>query len=326
MTDAGPLPPDRFQELKRGLADRYSIEDEVGVGAMGVVYRAQDIRHERRVALKVLRPEIAATIGTDRFLREIRIEAQLNHPHILPVYDSGEVEGLLFCVMPFVEGESLRDRLDRERQLPCDEALRICREVADALFFAHARDLIHRDVKPANILLESGHAVLADFGLAKALSAAGDQGLTRAGFAVGTPAYASPEQAAGDERIDGRSDLYSLGCVLYEMLAGQPPFVGPTADSVVRQHLTQPPPSVRVMRTSVPEAVEEILTRLLEKSPADRFSSAEELVRALDAAISGEWKRLQRPLGFRLRRNLRVTVPVAALLVVFVVVFPFVFS
>lgn len=319
MPDAAPLSPERFEQLKQGLADRYSIEEEVGVGAMGMVYRAQDIRHERRVALKVLRPEIAATVGTERFLREIRIEAQLNHPHILPVYDSGEVGGLLFCVMPFIEGESLRERLDREGPLPCDEALRICREIADALFFAHARNLIHRDVKPANILLEAGHAVLADFGLAKALSAAGDQGLTRAGFAVGTPAYASPEQTAGNERVDGRSDLYSLGCVLYEMLAGQPPFVGPTADSVVRQHMTQAPPSVRVMRTSVPEAVEEILDRLLAKSPADRFGSAEELIRALDAAISGEWKRLKRPLGFRLRRSLKVALPVAAVLLVLIV-------
>ena len=318
MPDAASLSPERFEQLKQGLADRYSIEEEVGVGAMGMVYRAQDIRHERRVALKVLRPEIAATVGTERFLREIRIEAQLNHPHILPVYDSGEVDGFLFCVMPFIEGESLRERLDREGPLPCDEALRICREIADALFFAHARDLIHRDVKPANILLEAGHAVLADFGLAKALSAAGDQGLTRAGFAVGTPAYASPEQTAGNERVDGRSDLYSLGCVLYEMLAGQPPFVGPTADSVVRQHMTQAPPSVRVMRTSVPEAVEEILDRLLAKSPADRFGSAEELIRALDAAISGEWKRLKRPLGFRLRRSLKFALPVAAVLLVLI--------
>lgn len=316
MTDADPLLPDRFDGLKRGLADRYSIEGEVGVGAMGVVYYAQDIRHERRVALKVLRPEIAASVGSDRFLHEVRIEAQLNHPHILPVYDSGEVEGLLYCVMPFVEGESLRERLNRERQLPCSDALRICREIADALFFAHARDIIHRDVKPANILLEAGHAVLADFGLAKALTAAGDQGLTRAGFAVGTPAYTSPEQAAGEAVVDGRTDLYSLGCVLYEMLVGQPPFVGPTADSVVRQHMTQAPASVRVMRPAVSGAVEEILERLLAKAPADRFGSAEELVRALDAAMSGEWLRAKRPVGYRLRVAGKRFWPAAALVVV----------
>ncbi|MGW8268579.1 MAG: serine/threonine-protein kinase, partial [Longimicrobiales bacterium] len=200
-----------------------------------IVYVAHDIRHDRKVALKVIRPEIAASIGSERFLREIRIEAGLNHPHILAVYDSGEADGLLYCVMPFVQGESLRQKLDREGQLPCQEAMRICREIANALSFAHAHGIIHRDVKPANILLEAGHAVLADFGLAKALSAAGDQGMTRAGFTVGTPAYTSPEQAGGEASTNGRSDLYSMGCVLYEMLAGQPPFVGPSADSVVRQ-------------------------------------------------------------------------------------------
>ena len=258
---------------------------------MGIVYRARDLRHDRTVALKVLRPEIALSVGKDRFLREVRIEAGLTHPHILPVFDSGEGGGLLYCVTPFIEGESLAAKLKRESQLPCDEALRICREIADALMFAHGHDVIHRDVKPGNILLESGHAILADFGLAKALSAADDQSLTRTGFAVGTPAYSSPEQAGADERLDGRADLYSLGCVLYEMLAGQPPFVGPSSDSVVRQHITAEATSVRIMRPAIPEGVEAILDQLLAKAPADRFSSAEELLRALDAAISGEFPR-----------------------------------
>jgi len=319
MADEIPLSALQLDSLKAALADRYAIGEEVGVGAMGVVLGATDVRHDRRVAVKVLRPEIAASVGTDRFLREVRIEAQLSHPHILPVYDSGEAGGLLYCVMPFVEGESLRARLDREGQLPCEDAFRICREIADALAFAHTRGLIHRDVKPANILLEAGHAILADFGLAKALSAAGDQGLTRMGFSVGTPAYASPEQAAGEERIDGRSDLYALGCVLYEMLAGQPPFVGPTADSVVRQHLTQHPASLRVMRPAAPEAVEEILDRLLAKSPADRFGSGQELVRALDAAMSGEWRRARGSMTYRLRRQVRTALPAVALIVLAVV-------
>jgi len=314
-TDAAPLPSGQLQALKDTLADRYAVEKEVGVGAMGVVYEARDVRHDRRVALKVLRPEIAASVGTDRFLREIRIEAQLSHPHIVPIYDSGEAEGLLYCVMPFVEGESLRERLDREGQLPCSEALRVCREIADALSFAHAHDVIHRDVKPANVLLEAGHAVLADFGLAKALSAAGDLRLTRAGFAVGTPAYVSPEQAGGNARIDGRSDLYSLGCVLYEMLAGQPPFVGPSADSVVRQHLTQDPVAISVIRPAVSTPAEEILRRLLAKSPADRFDSADELMRALDAALSGEWKQSAMLPALRHRRLRRAVLLGAGALV-----------
>ena len=298
MAETSPLANQQLQELKEALSEKYSIAEQVGAGGMGVVFRAQDLRHDRKVAVKILRPEIAVSLGKERFLREIKIEAGLNHPHILPVYDSGEAGGLLYCVTPFIDGESLAERLKREKQLPCNEALRICREIADALMFAHAHDVIHRDVKPGNILLESGHAVLADFGLAKAVSDAGDQSLTRTGFAVGTPAYSSPEQAAADEGLDGRADLYSLGCVLYEMLAGQPPFVGPSSDSVVRQHMAAQPASVRILRPAIPEGVETILDQLLAKSPADRFSAAEELVRVLDAAISGEFlrgKRVARP-------------------------------
>jgi eukaryotic-like serine/threonine-protein kinase len=279
---------------------------------MGIVYLARDLRHDRRVALKVLLPELAASVGSERFLREIKIEAQLNHPHILPVYDSGEAGGLLFCVMPFIDGESLKERLSREGQLPCLDAFKITREIADALAFAHDRGLVHRDVKPGNILLEAGHAILADFGLARAFTALEDQGLTRTGFAVGTPAYSSPEQAGG-ERVDGRSDLYSLGAVLYEMLAGQPPFVGPSVDSVVRQHMTAEPTSVRIMRPAVPEAAVYILDKLLAKSPADRYSTAQELIRDVDGAISGEWPKGKKPRRWRVGGGWKVALPAAAL-------------
>lgn len=311
-----PISGDQVEKLQTALADRYTIEGEVGSGGMGIVYQAHDIRHDRKVALKIVRPDIATSLGGERFTREIRIEAGLNHPHILAVYDSGEVEGFLYCVMPFIQGESLRDKLDREGQLPFKEAARICREIADALGFAHANGVIHRDVKPANILLEAGHAVLADFGIAKALETLGDQGLTRAGYAVGTPAYSSPEQAAGEASVDGRTDLYSLGCAFYEMLAGQPPFVGPTADSVVRQHMTLEPSSVRVMRPAIPVAAEEILSKALAKSPVDRFQTGEEFTQALDAVVSGEWvSKGDRPspvLGLRRKALLPLALSVVA--------------
>ncbi|HXI20509.1 MAG TPA: serine/threonine-protein kinase, partial [Gemmatimonadales bacterium] len=202
-----------LDRLRESLADRYRIERELGQGGMATVYLAQDLKHHRKVAIKVLRPELAAVIGAERFLREITTTANLHHPHILALYDSGEAGGVLYYVMPFVEGESLRDRLNREKQLPLDEALRLAREVADALSYAHGRGVIHRDIKPENILLESGHAVVADFGIAKAVSAAEGAPLTQTGMAIGTPQYMSPEQAAGGEQLDGRSDLYSLACV-----------------------------------------------------------------------------------------------------------------
>ena len=249
---------------------------------MATVYLAEDVKHRRRVALKLLRPELAQALGPERFLREIETTAALHHPHILPLYDSGEADGFLFYVMPYVEGESLRDRLDRERQLPLDDALQIAREVADALSYAHSRGVIHRDIKPENILLEAGHAVVADFGIAKAISSAGADMLTREGVAIGTPQYMSPEQAAGEREVDGRSDLYSLGCVLYEMLAGQPPFTGPTAESLVRQHLTADPPAVTHMRPTVPASVAETLKQVLAKTPADRLSPAAAFADALD--------------------------------------------
>src|ERR1700680_804268 len=226
--------------LATALADRYRIERELGAGGMATVYLAQDLKHHRPVAIKVLH----AALGPERFLREIEISARLHHPHIVPLYDSGEADGPPYYVMPQVEGESLRDRLKREKQLPLDDALLIAREVADALSYAHSRGVIHRDIKPENILLESGHAVVTDFGIARAITAAGGEQLTGTGMAIGTPTYMSPEQAAGGEELDGRSDLYSLSCVLYEMLAGQPPFTGPTAQSIVNQHLTAEPPNI----------------------------------------------------------------------------------
>ena len=229
-----------FQErLERGLQGRYAIERELGQGGMALVFLARDLRHERKVALKVLRPEISAEIGAERFLREIKMAAGLTHPHILPVYDSGEADGLLFYVMPNMEGRSLRERLDRQRQLPLDEALRITREVAAALDYAHRHQVVHRDIKPENILLHEGAAMVADFGIGKALS--GNGSITQTGMALGTPAYMSPEQAGGETDIDGRSDLYSLGCVLYEMLSGEPPFTGPTAQAIIAKVMTTEP-------------------------------------------------------------------------------------
>jgi eukaryotic-like serine/threonine-protein kinase len=274
--------PDR---LAAALAARYRIVREVGAGGMAAVYLAEDLKHHRRVALKVLHPELAHAIGPDRFLREIETTAALHHPHVLPLYDSGEADGLLFYVMPYVEGESLRDRLTRERQLSVGEALHIAREVADALGYAHAHGVIHRDVKPENILLESGHAIVADFGIAKAVTAASRARLTQTGVAVGTPHYMSPEQATGDAAIDGRSDLYALGCVLYEMLAGQAPFTGPTVESIVHQHLTAEPRPVNGIRPAVPVGVADLVMQLLAKTPADRPATGAAVGRAIEQTL-----------------------------------------
>jgi tetratricopeptide (TPR) repeat protein/tRNA A-37 threonylcarbamoyl transferase component Bud32/TolB-like protein len=275
-----------FDRLKAALSDRYAIERELGAGGMATVYLAEDLKHERKVAVKVLRPELAASIGADRFLREIKIAANLNHPHILPLHDSGEADGFLFYVMPYVEGESLRDRLNRDKQFPIDDALKIASEVADALGFAHDHNVIHRDIKPENILLEARHAVVADFGVARAIEEAGETRLTETGIAIGTPAYLSPEQATGERELDGRSDIYALGCVLYEMLAGQAPFTGPTVESIVHQHLTVEPHSVAGVRPTVSNEVEAAVSKALAKAPADRFQTAEELVAAM-SAVSG---------------------------------------
>ena len=276
--------PDLSTLLQDGLAGRYTIERELGRGGMATVFLAHDLKHNRTVALKVLRSELAALIGPERFLREIALTAQLQHPHILPLFDSGESAGLLFYTMPYVEGESLRQRLAREQQLPVDEALLIASEVADALSYAHAHGVIHRDIKPENILLEAGHAVVADFGIAKAISEAGGANITSEGLAVGTPLYMSPEQATGTQQIDGRADVYSLGCVVYEMLAGAPPFTGRTGQSIAARHAVDPVPSLRTVRSTVTQPMEQAITKALAKVPADRFPSAREFGRALEAA------------------------------------------
>jgi serine/threonine protein kinase/tetratricopeptide (TPR) repeat protein len=268
--------------LAGALADRYRIERPLGEGGMALVFVAEDLRHHRKVAVKVLRPELCASLGAERFLREIEIVAGLRHPHILPLYDSGDADGFLYYVMPLVEGETLRARIDRDRQLPIDDALRFAREVADALSYAHARGVVHRDIKPENILIDGEHAVIADFGIAKAVAAAGHgAALTRTGTTIGTPAYMSPEQAAGDADLDGRSDLYSLACVVYEMLAGNPPFMGATTESLVRQHMVSPPPPVTQFRPAVPASVSDALMRALAKAPADRFNPVGQFSAAL---------------------------------------------
>src|SRR5882724_8010212 len=236
--------------LREALSQSYALERELGRGGMAIVYLAHDLRHDRSVALKVLLPELAATLGPERFQREIHFAARLQHPHILTVLDSGEAAGQLWFTMPFVEGESLRDRLRRERQLPVDDALRIAVEAARALDYAHKHGVVHRDIKPENIMLTSdGSTLVADFGIARGLG--GDDGLTQTGFSVGTPAYMSPEQAAGDKALDARTDVYSLASVLYEMLAGEAPYTGPTAQAIAAKRLTEPPPSVRSARPSV---------------------------------------------------------------------------
>ncbi len=276
------LPP----RLQDALADRYRIERTLGRGGMATVFLAEDLKHHRRVAIKVLDPEVGAAIGPERFLREIETVARLTHPHILPLFDSGQADGLLFYAMPYVEGESLRDRLAREKQLPIDDALRIAREVADALSYAHSRGVVHRDIKPENILLQSAHAVVADFGIARAATVTGGEHLTATGITVGTPAYMSPEQASGGRELDGRSDLYSLGCVLYEMLAGMPPFMGTTAESLAHQHLNLAPRPVTELRPAVPAAVAAALQRALAKVPADRFATGAAFADA--AGLSGD--------------------------------------
>ncbi len=259
--------------LREALVDSYAVESEIGRGGMATVFRAEDLKHRRNVAIKVLHQELSAQIGPERFTREIEIAARLQHPHILPLYDSGEARGLLYYVMPLVEGESLRDRLDRERQLSQDEALRIITEVAAALSYAHSHGVVHRDIKPENILLSGGTAVVADFGIARAVDAGSAQSLTQTGTIIGTPAYMSPEQATGAAQIDGRSDQYSLACVLYELLVGQPPFTGPTAQAIIARHsldLVSPP---SIVRPGIPDAMEDGLLKALSKVPADRYAT-----------------------------------------------------
>jgi serine/threonine protein kinase/tetratricopeptide (TPR) repeat protein len=277
---------DLSQQLQAALADRYTLERELGRGGMAVVYLARDLKHDRLVALKVLRPELAASIGAERFLREIQIAAKLSHPSILTLIESGEADGQLYYVMPYIEGESLRDRLNREPQLPIEDAVSISREVAEALDHAHAQGVVHRDIKPENIMFQAGHAVVTDFGIARAVTAAGGEQLTETGIAVGTPAYMSPEQAGGSGRIDGRSDLYALGCVVYEMLGGEPPFTGPSAQAILARHAVDPVPNLATLRATVPPAMVRGIEQALHKSPADRYATAAAFAEELGMAAT----------------------------------------
>ena len=272
---------DQFERLAAALTDRYRLDRELGAGGMATVYLAEDLKHNRKVAVKVLKPELAVAIGAERFLAEIKTTANLQHPHILALHDSGEVNGTVFYVMPYVEGESLRDRLERETQLPIPDALRIAGEVADALQYAHERGVIHRDIKPENILLQRGHAVVADFGIALAASKTGGARMTETGMSLGTPTYMSPEQAMGSREVDARTDIYSLGCVVYEMLSGEPPFVGPTAQSIVAKVITESPKTLTGQRHTVPLHVDDAIQTALEKLPADRFATAAAFAEAL---------------------------------------------
>ena len=267
--------------LAAALSDRYRIERELGAGGMATVYLAHDLRHDRDVAIKTLHPDLAAALGGERFLSEIRTTARLQHPHILPLLDSGSADGLLYYVMPYVAGETLRSRLDRERQLPLDDALLIAREVADALQSAHQLGIIHRDIKPENILLQGGHALVADFGIALAVQSAGGARMTQTGLSLGTPQYMSPEQAMGERTIDARSDQYALAAVTYEMLAGEPPFTGPTVQAIIAKALSERPVPISTLRDTVPVAVEQTVLRALAKLPADRFTSVQEFAAGL---------------------------------------------
>ena len=281
-------PPASFADF---LRSRYTLERELGRGGMATVYLARDLKHDRSVALKVLHPELAATIGPARFLQEVQVTARLQHPHILPLIDSGEANGFVYYLMPFVDGESLRDRLRREKQLPVEDALRITREVALALDYAHRQGVVHRDIKPENILLSDNQALVADFGVARAVEAAGGERLTETGLAIGTPSYMSPEQAAGEQDLDGRTDIYSLGCVLYEMLVGDAPFSGPSARAIAARHSFDPMPSIRAVRPTVSEAIERVIRRSMAKVPADRFATGAEFAEALALGDRGEGRR-----------------------------------
>ncbi len=290
---------DLSERLQIALAGRYTIERELGRGGMGLVFLARDLRHDRPVALKIIRPELAATVGTERFLREIKVAARLQHPNILTLYDSGDADGVLYYAMPYVAGESLRQRLVREGQLSISESLSIAAQVASALSCAHSHDVVHRDIKPENILLADAQAMVADFGIARALDAAGER-LTESGLALGTPSYMSPEQAAANTRLDGRSDVYSLGCVLYEMLAGEPPFTATAPQGVIAKHLHAPIPDLRIVRPAVSQSLQEVLATALAKVPADRFSSAAAFGHALETRGSSSnhrWRRSRVLLG-----------------------------
>jgi len=280
------LPPDVAPRLIAALSDRYTIERELGAGGMATVYLAHDVKHDRKVAVKVLRPELAAVIGAERFLAEIKTTANLQHPHILPLFDSGQADSFLFYVMPYVEGISLRDRMTREKQLPINEAVRIATEIASALDYAHRHGVVHRDIKPENIMLQDGSALVADFGIALAASKAGTR-MTETGMSLGTPQYMSPEQAMGERELDARSDVYALGCVTYEMLTGEPPFTGPTAQAIVAKVMTAEPAEMTTLRKTIPGDVADAVHTALQKLPADRFASAAEFAAGLAGNVDG---------------------------------------
>ncbi len=279
-----PAMTDTFERLKAALADRYTIERKLGAGGMATVYLAEDLKHHRKVAVKVLRPELAAFVGAERFRKEIEVTANLRHPNILPLHDSGEAAGFFYYVMPYVEGESLRARMNREKQLPIDDVVGIATAVAIALDYAHRHDVIHRDIKPENIMLDDGQPVIADFGIALALDLSGDERLTGTGIYLGTPDYMSPEQASGETKLDARSDLYSLGCVVYEMGVGAPPFVGPTVQSVIAKRFVEPVPRMAEKRGETPRGVDEAVARAMAKAPEDRFETLAKFAEALRAS------------------------------------------
>jgi serine/threonine-protein kinase len=320
---------DAVVRLNSALSGRYRVERQLGAGGMATVYLASDLKHDRKVALKVLKPELAAVVGAERFLAEIRTTANLQHPHVLPLHDSGEADGLLFYVMPFIEGETLRDRLDREHQLPVDEAVRIATNVAEALDYAHRHGVIHRDIKPANILLVDGKPVVADFGIALAVTSGSAGRMTETGLSLGTPHYMSPEQATGDAHVGPATDIWALGCVLYEMLAGEPPYAASTPQAVLGKIITAEPPSVVEVRKSVPPNVDAAIRKALEKVPADRFGSAAALADALENSAfihdatarihprvaSGTWSNAPRPWSHD-GRSIALLATAAALVVV----------
>ena len=305
---------EQFERLRAALSERYRLEGEAGRGGMATVYLAEDLRHNRRVAVKVLRPELSAALGGERFLKEIQVTAGLQHPDILPLYDSGEADGHLYYVMPFIEGETLRDRLVREGRLGLDEALDIARSVAAALQFAHERGVVHRDVKPRNILLQSGRAILADFGVSLAIAEAGGARLTETGLSVGTPRYMSPEQAAGTTEVDHRSDVHALGAIVYEMLAGDPPFTGRNTQAVLAQLLTEEPVPLRRVRPDVPEVVDAAVMRALAKTPGDRFDTVAEFAAELASARTTDSGASLPPQ--RIRRARTIAIGAVALVVV----------
>ncbi|HEX4931873.1 MAG TPA: protein kinase [Gemmatimonadaceae bacterium] len=305
---------DTFTRLAAALADRYRLVRELGAGGMATVFLAHDLRHERDVAIKVLHPDLGAALGADRFLAEIKVTARLQHPHILPLLDSGAADGLLYYVMPLVTGESLRARLERERQLPVADAVRLAREVAGALEHAHRQGIVHRDIKPENILLQDGAALVADFGIALAVQQAGGQRLTQTGLSLGTPQYMSPEQAMGERAIDARSDVYALGAVTYEMLAGEPPFTGPTVQAIVARLMSEEPRGLVAQRKAIPEPVEQAVLKALEKLPADRFASAAEFAAALDAPATSATRTIAQPRATARASRLGAALGVVALL------------